>query len=70
MAVTVDATYQNGVLKLDQPLPLRESQRVQVTIEPKKNWGDETYGILGWKGSVEDLRQLALERESDIEAEA
>jgi predicted DNA-binding antitoxin AbrB/MazE fold protein len=32
MTITVKAIYENGSLKLLQPLPLREHERVQVTI--------------------------------------
>ncbi len=33
MPITVDAIYENGVLKPAQPLPLAEHARVQVTVE-------------------------------------
>jgi len=32
MAITVEATYENGVLKPKQPLSLAEGSQVQVTI--------------------------------------
>jgi predicted DNA-binding antitoxin AbrB/MazE fold protein len=69
MALTVDAVYENGVLKPSQPLPLKEHEQVQVTIQPKTSWVQETYGIIGWKGSVEDLRRLALHPDYDLEEE-
>ncbi len=34
MPMEAEATYENGVLKLDKPLPLREHERVIVTIQP------------------------------------
>jgi predicted DNA-binding antitoxin AbrB/MazE fold protein len=34
MPLEVEATYENGTLKLDKPLPLTEHQRVTVRIEP------------------------------------
>jgi predicted DNA-binding antitoxin AbrB/MazE fold protein len=34
MAHTVEAIYENGVLKPAEPLPLREHERVRVTVEP------------------------------------
>src|SRR5688572_29439972 len=34
MPIVVDATYENGVLKLDQPLPLDERARVRLTVNP------------------------------------
>ena len=33
MSQTVEAIYENGVLKLEQPLPLKNQERVRVTIE-------------------------------------
>jgi predicted DNA-binding antitoxin AbrB/MazE fold protein len=50
MAITVEAVYENGVLKPMQPLPLKEHDRVQITIQPRTNWVQETYGICGWEG--------------------
>lgn len=34
MTITVDATYENGVLKPAHPLPLSEHAQVRVTVEP------------------------------------
>jgi predicted DNA-binding antitoxin AbrB/MazE fold protein len=33
MTITVDATYEDGVLKPAQPLPLSEHAQVRVTVE-------------------------------------
>lgn len=33
MSHVVEATYENGVLILDQPLPLRDREKVRVTVE-------------------------------------
>jgi len=35
MAITVEAIYENGVLKLEKPLPLKEHERVNVTVEKR-----------------------------------
>ena len=32
MTITVEATYANGVLRPDQPLPLAENEKVRVTV--------------------------------------
>jgi predicted DNA-binding antitoxin AbrB/MazE fold protein len=66
MPLTVEAVYENGVLKPAQPLPLKEHEKVQVTIQPKTSWVDETYGIIGWKGDVETLRRIAEDPEFSI----
>ena len=36
MAFTVEAVYENGVLKLAQPLPLKEHEKVSVCVEPAR----------------------------------
>ncbi|HEY2414994.1 MAG TPA: antitoxin family protein [Pirellulaceae bacterium] len=33
MTITIDATYEDGVLKPAEPLPFAEGTRVRVTIE-------------------------------------
>jgi hypothetical protein len=33
MSITIDATYEDGVLKPAQPLPLSEHEKVRVTVE-------------------------------------
>jgi predicted DNA-binding antitoxin AbrB/MazE fold protein len=33
MSLTVEAVYENGVLKPAQPLPLKEREKVRVTVE-------------------------------------
>ena len=66
MSLTVEAVYENGVLKPTQPLPLKEQQRVQITIAPNINWVQETYGICGWKGSAEEAERFATDPELDF----
>jgi predicted DNA-binding antitoxin AbrB/MazE fold protein len=66
MSITVQATYENGVLKPAQPLPLKEHEQVQVTITPKASWVQATYGILGWKGTAAEADQFALDPELDF----
>jgi predicted DNA-binding antitoxin AbrB/MazE fold protein len=36
MSITVEAVYENGVLKPVQPLPLKEHETVRVTVEEKQ----------------------------------
>ena len=33
MTITVEAVYENGTLKLEHPLPLREHEKVRVTVD-------------------------------------
>jgi predicted DNA-binding antitoxin AbrB/MazE fold protein len=66
MAITVEAIYENGVLKPMQPLPLNEHEQVQITVQRKTNWVQETYGICGWKGSAEEAERFATDPELDF----
>jgi predicted DNA-binding antitoxin AbrB/MazE fold protein len=34
MSITVEAIYENGVLKPTEPLPFQEHERVSVSVEP------------------------------------
>jgi predicted DNA-binding antitoxin AbrB/MazE fold protein len=63
MALTIEAIYENGVLKPAQPLPFQEHETVQVTVFSLSNWVQETAGMLGWKGTSEELAAFALDPE-------
>jgi predicted DNA-binding antitoxin AbrB/MazE fold protein len=65
MTLTVEATYENGVLKLKEPLPLREQQMVRVTIEHDDSPPQRAYGIVGWTGSLADLDYLIEDAAND-----
>jgi len=64
MSLQVEATYENGALKLDRPLPLKEHERIVVTIQPKASRVDESAGLIGWKGSSEAFEYLARSEEN------
>ena len=66
MAITIEAVYENGVLKPSQPLPLKEHEKVRVTVEPATSWTEQTYGIIGWKGDRETLRRIAEDPEFSV----
>ena len=53
MTLTIEAIYENGVLKPAQPLPLKEQERVQVTVHTANNWVTETAGMIKWTGDHE-----------------
>ena len=59
MALEIEATYENGTLKLDQPLPLREHERVTVAVTPIASRVKMTAGLIGWTGSQEAFEYLA-----------
>jgi predicted DNA-binding antitoxin AbrB/MazE fold protein len=65
--LTVEATYENGVLKPVNPLPLKEHEKVQVTICDALDPVQASYGRMGWKGDVETLRRIAMDPEFGIE---
>lgn len=64
-AIVVEATYEDGKLVVDGLLPLRDHERVKVTIEPQESWVDRTYGLMEWTGDPEVLRKAALDPELD-----
>jgi predicted DNA-binding antitoxin AbrB/MazE fold protein len=66
MTLTVEAVYENGVLKLDQPLPLPDHHRVQVTVQVQPSVARESAGMLRWRGDWETLRRLAEDDEFGI----
>ncbi len=66
MTLTVEAIYENGVLKPAQPLPLKEHETVRITIEPRLSWAERTAGILQWTGDFEDLRRVVEDDEFGI----
>jgi predicted DNA-binding antitoxin AbrB/MazE fold protein len=70
MSITVEATYEGGVLKPSRPLPLTEHETVQVTIEPQRSWAERTAGMLKWTGDPEELERLAMDPQFDPQESA
>ena len=58
MALEIEATYENGILKPDQDLPLENGQRVRLSIQPTGGRARASHGLLGWKGTHEELEQF------------
>jgi predicted DNA-binding antitoxin AbrB/MazE fold protein len=46
MSLEVEATYENGVLKPDKPLPLGEHERVTVRVETQAGRIRESAGMI------------------------
>jgi predicted DNA-binding antitoxin AbrB/MazE fold protein len=79
MAITVEAVYEKGVLKPTQPLPLKEHDRVQITVRSpvpshppmspaeREELLKRFYGLIGWKGTHEELQRLLEEAEEPEE---
>jgi predicted DNA-binding antitoxin AbrB/MazE fold protein len=70
MAITVEAVYENGVLKPTQPLPLQEHEKVQVTVKRVVSRVRQTAGLIGWTGSQQDADFVALSPELDPQERA
>jgi predicted DNA-binding antitoxin AbrB/MazE fold protein len=63
MTITVDATYENGTLRLERPLPLKEHEKVRVTVEPGFRRAHQTAGMIEWRGDVETFERVEAEAE-------
>lgn len=75
--ITIEAIYEGGVLKPKQEIPLKERERVWITIQrsvPEVSQTHEeiervvqgSFGLLGWKGDVETLRRVAEDPEYSV----
>ena len=40
MSLTIEATYENGVLRPVRPLPFKEHEKVLVTVTASSTWVD------------------------------
>jgi predicted DNA-binding antitoxin AbrB/MazE fold protein len=65
MAITVEAIYENGVLKLSEPLPWKDGEKVSIDVSSLDSPILKAYGIMGWKGTSEELDRLLAEIEFD-----
>ena len=66
MPLTVEAIYENGVLKPAQPLPLKEREKVRVTVRPTTKPGrPRPDGLIGWKGDAADASGVLAEDEEE-----
>ena len=74
--ITIEAIYEDGVLKPTQPLPLREHETVRIIVQavdqPTPTDLEEarcivrrSQGLIGWTGDIETLRRLAESPEFD-----
>jgi predicted DNA-binding antitoxin AbrB/MazE fold protein len=63
MSLIVDAVYDNGTLRLSQPLPLKEQEKVRITVHTTSSPLLDAYGIAGWTGDAETLERIALNSE-------
>jgi len=47
MAITIEATYEIGVLKPKEPLTLASGTHVRLTVSPVDEDGDPLAGVIG-----------------------
>jgi predicted DNA-binding antitoxin AbrB/MazE fold protein len=66
MTMTVQAVYEDGVLKPTQTLPLREHEHVTLTIQSATSVARQTAGMVPWTGDVETLERLTRDPEFGI----
>ncbi len=65
MAITVEAVYENGVLKPNRALPFPDRQKVVITVNPAVSRVRQTAGLIGWSGSQEYADFVATSPELD-----
>jgi predicted DNA-binding antitoxin AbrB/MazE fold protein len=70
MSITVEAVYENGVLKPAQPLPFQEHEKVRITVMPAVSHVRRSAGLIGWTGSQEDADFVALSPELEPQDDA
>jgi predicted DNA-binding antitoxin AbrB/MazE fold protein len=66
MAITVEATYENGILRLVKPLPFKEHEKVSVTVRPGVSVARQTAGMIPWTGDAETLERIAKDPEFGV----
>jgi predicted DNA-binding antitoxin AbrB/MazE fold protein len=66
MSLTIEATYENGVLKPKGLLPFQEHEKVLVTIQPAVSLARQTAGMVPWTGDVETLERIVRDPEFGI----
>ncbi|HYV36096.1 MAG TPA: antitoxin family protein [Gemmataceae bacterium] len=66
MTISAQATYENGTLVPDKPLPLKEHERVNITIQPALSVARQTAGMVPWTGDIETLERIACDPEFGI----
>ena len=65
MSITVEAVYEDGVLKPVRALPLVERQKVEITVKAIPSRVRQSAGLMGWTGSQADADFIATSPELD-----
>lgn len=65
MTITVEATYENGLLRPVKPLPLKEREQVQLTIHTAVSRVQATAGLIPCR-DPELIERIALDPLEDL----
>lgn len=65
MTITVEAVYENGMLKPTEPLPLKEHEKVRLTLNSGVSRVRQTAGLLHWSGDPAILERFIMDPELD-----
>ena len=65
MTIDVDAVYEDGVLKPERPLALKDKAKVHVTIEAKAEETPAADDPTGWK-AIDALRGIVKGAPPDV----
>jgi len=65
MSLTFDAVYEDGVLKPENPLPLKEHERVRATLETRLSVESGWQPLINCSDATL-IEQVALDPESDF----
>ena len=60
MSFTVEAVYEDGVLKPAQPLPWKDGERVRIDVSSLDSPLLKAYGIMGFQGAAEEAEYFAM----------
>jgi predicted DNA-binding antitoxin AbrB/MazE fold protein len=63
MTMSVEAIFENGVLKPKEPLSLAEHETVLLTVHTGTTWAERTAGIMGFRGTIEEADYFAMDPE-------
>jgi predicted DNA-binding antitoxin AbrB/MazE fold protein len=66
MSLTIEAIYEDGVLKPAKPLPFKERERVTLTVQLTVSLARQTAGMVPWTGDVETLERVTRDPEFGI----
>jgi predicted DNA-binding antitoxin AbrB/MazE fold protein len=66
MSITVEAIYENGLLRPMHALPLPDRSAVKITVHAPTSIARESAGIIPWNGELDTLERMAKDPEFGI----